>query len=77
MFGRRAGTLAGYPYSKALLDSDIVWDAETIGHLFDAGPDVVTPGTKMPVQRIKAPEERAALIAFLKRATAPEPTPAN
>ena len=77
VFGRRAGTLAGYPYSKALLDSDIVWNAETIGRLFDDGPDVVTPGTKMPVQRIKAPEDLLALIAFLKRATTPDPATAN
>lgn len=71
IFGREAGTLPGYPYSEALLESDIVWTAETIGRLFDDGPDVVTPGTKMPIQRLKDAEERDALIAFLKRTTMP------
>lgn len=70
LFGRKAGSVDGYPYSAALLNSDIVWDEGTIGKLFDHGPDVVTPGTKMPIQRLKNVERRDALIAFLKRATA-------
>ncbi len=69
VFGRRAGSLPDYPYSKALLDSDIVWNEETIAALFDHGPDVLTPGTKMPIQRITDPARRAALVAFLKRST--------
>lgn len=71
VFGRRAGTLEGYHYSPALLGSDIVWNEETISRLFDDGPDVVTPGSKMPMQRIRTTFERDALIAFLKRATEP------
>ncbi len=69
LFGRQAGSLPGYPYSQALLKSDIIWNEETIGALFDHGPDVVTPGTKMPIQRITDPARRDALIAFLKEAT--------
>ena len=45
IFGREAGTLKGYKYSKALLKSDIIWNEETINRLFDEGPDKVTPGT--------------------------------
>ncbi|MCB1478390.1 MAG: c-type cytochrome [Rhodobiaceae bacterium] len=71
VFGRKAGTLEGYVYSDALKNSDIVWNEETIARLFDDGPDVVTPGSKMPVQRLKSVEDRDALIAFLKRATDP------
>jgi len=70
LFGRQAGTLAGYLYSPALQQSDIVWSEETIDKLFDLGPDHVTPGSKMPMQRIAAPEDRADLIAFLRRETA-------
>ncbi|MBC6416361.1 MAG: cytochrome C [Rhodospirillales bacterium] len=69
LFGRRAGSLPGYPYSQALLDSAIVWNEETVAALFDHGPDVVTPGTKMPIQRITDPERRNALVRFLKGAT--------
>ncbi|WP_417667028.1 c-type cytochrome [Roseibium sp.] len=72
VFGRKAGTLAGYAYSKALLDADFIWDEKTISDLFDYGPDVVTPGSKMPIQRLKSVEDRDALVAFLKRATDPE-----
>ncbi|MBD1546702.1 cytochrome C [Labrenzia aggregata] len=71
VFGRKVGTLPGYPYSKALLDADFVWNEKTISDLFDHGPDVVTPGSKMPLQRLKTVEDRDALIAFLKRATDP------
>ncbi|MEM9278876.1 MAG: cytochrome C [Pseudomonadota bacterium] len=72
VFGRRAGTLPGYKYSKALIESDIIWNEETIGRLFDDGPDKVVPGTKMPVQRLKQIERRDDLIQFLKEATAPK-----
>ena len=71
VFGRKAGSLPGYPYSEGLRKSAIVWNEESIARLFDHGPDVVTPGTKMPVQRLKNPADRDALIAFLKTATAP------
>jgi cytochrome c len=72
LFGRKAGSLPGYPYSQSLRDADIVWTEETIGQLFDDGPDIVTPGSKMPIQRLKNIEDRDALIAFLKTATDPE-----
>lgn len=71
VFGRKAGTLPGYHYSPALERADIIWDERTIAQLFDEGPDVMTPGSKMPMQRIRTREERDALIAFLKRATEP------
>ena len=67
IFGRRIGTVAGYPYSPALAGGDLVWTEETVGRLFALGPDVVTPGTKMPIQRIPDAAERAALIGFLRR----------
>ncbi len=51
---------------------DLVWNEETIDLLFKDGPDIVTPGSKMPVQRIKGKQDRADLISYLKRATAPQ-----
>ena len=69
VFGRMAGTLEGYPYSKALLDSQIVWNEASINRLFDEGPDVVTPGTKMPIQRMKSAKDRQDLVEYLKFAT--------
>ena len=69
IFGRRMGTLPGYAYSERLARGDIIWDAATIGDLFTRGPDVVTPGTKMPVQRVDNAEDLAALLRFLEQAT--------
>ena len=71
LFGRRAGTVAGYSYSPALTGSDLVWSAETIDGLFREGPDHYTPGSKMPMQRIAGAADRADLIDFLARNTGP------
>ena len=69
VFGRTAGSLKGYSYSKALIDSDIIWNEDTISRLFKEGPEIVTPGTKMPIQKIKKDSDRLDLIYFLKDAT--------
>ena len=73
LFGRKAGTLPGYIFSKALLNSDVIWNEKTIAQLFDDGPDVMLPGTKMPIQRLKSVERRDELIRYLKGATAAKP----
>ncbi|HSM39761.1 MAG TPA: c-type cytochrome [Afifellaceae bacterium] len=72
LFGRKAGSVPGYPYSDSLRNSGIVWTEQTVAKLFDEGPDIITPGSKMPLQRLKNIEDRDALIAFLKTATDPE-----
>jgi cytochrome c len=69
IFGRRIATLPGYNYSEAFKHLDIVWTPETVAKLFEVGPAEYTPGTKMPQQRIGAPEDRAALVRFLEHAT--------
>jgi cytochrome c len=69
LFGRVAGTRPDYPYSPALRESDLVWTAETIDRLFDVGPETLVPGSKMPLQRMPDPADRARLIAYLKQVT--------
>jgi cytochrome c len=71
LFGREAGGLPGYDYSRALERADIVWTPETVGQLFAQGPHVVTPGSKMPIQRMPDPEDRRALIAYIQRHAMP------
>ena len=71
LFGRRIGTLPGYPYSEALKQLDIVWTEETVSKLFEFGPDEFTPGSKMPLQKMTDKAQRDALVAYLKVATAP------
>jgi cytochrome c len=68
LFGRRIATAPGYAYSEALKRLDIVWTAETVSKLFEIGPMAYTPGTKMPEQKV-GPEDRAALVRFLEKAT--------
>jgi len=70
IFGRRIATLPGYKFSAALEMLDIVWTPDTVSKLFEIGPAAFTPGTKMPEQRIGSADDRAALINFLKKATA-------
>jgi cytochrome c len=71
LFGRRAGTVPGYPYSEALRSSGLVWTEESVDALIDLGPERLTPGSKMPLQRMPDPQDRAELIRYLKRATNP------
>lgn len=72
LFGRPAGTVSDYRYSDILDGSDIIWNADSINALFDLGPDHYIPGSKMPMQRITDPADRADLIAYLRRATQSE-----
>jgi cytochrome c len=69
IFGRHIASLPGYNFSAALKKLDIVWTPETVAKLFEVGPSAYTPGTKMPEQTIGSPDERAALVKFLEKAT--------
>ncbi len=69
LFGRRAGTAPGFTYSTAMANSNIVWDAKTLDR-FIAAPTEMIPGTAMGYAGISDPQERADLIAWLKRSTA-------
>jgi cytochrome c len=69
IFGRKIATLPGYNFSDALKKLDIVWTPETVSKLFEVGPMAYTPGTKMPEQQIGSPDDRAALMKFLEKAT--------
>jgi cytochrome c len=73
LFGRRAGSVPGFPYSEAMKRSDIVWSARTLDR-FLANPPQTVPGTAMGYAGVPDPKERAALIAWLRQATScPEP----
>jgi cytochrome c len=70
LFGRRVGAVPGYHYSRALRNADFTWDTRTLHELFANGPDVMLPGTKMPIQRIPDADKLDALINYLQRITA-------
>jgi cytochrome c oxidase assembly protein subunit 11 len=68
--GRKAATLPAYPYSAALTQSGIVWDAASLDKwLANAQQDV--PGALMPVS-IADPRTRADIIAYLEAESAPK-----
>lgn len=66
LFGRRIASLPGYEFSPALRALDLTWTPETLGRLFEIGPNAYLPGTKMPEQTLGA-AEREALADFLAR----------
>ena len=71
LFGRQAGTYPDYIYSDALDGSDVIWTGETVSRLFEIGPDVMFPGTKMPIQKLTDPQDRLDLVEYLRVATDP------
>jgi cytochrome c len=69
LFGRTAGTAAGYNYSDAMKNSGIVWNDEIL-HKYLEKPKDVVPGTKMAFPGLKEAQDRDDVIAYLKQATA-------
>ena len=68
LFGRQAGTLPGYAYSKAMKASGIIWNELSLDRFLE-NPLKTLPGTKMAYAGVKDPQERADLIAYLRHAT--------
>lgn len=68
LFGRRAGTLPGYAYSQAMKKYGVIWNEESLNTYLE-NPLKIVPGTKMAYAGVKDPQERADLIAYLKKAT--------
>ena len=68
VFGRAAGSVEGFKYSKAMMDSGLVWDKETLD-AYLAKPKELVPGTKMAFPGMKKEQQRQDLIAYLEEAT--------
>lgn len=67
--GRKAASVPGFAYSKALAGSGLTWDEATLDRWI-AQPSALVPGTSMVYAGLAKPEDRQQLIAYLKRATA-------
>ncbi len=63
--GRKAGTVPGFAYSKAMASSGITWDNATLD-AFITAPQVKVPGTRMPYAGLKDAARRLAVITYLK-----------
>lgn len=68
IFGRKAGTVKGFKYSKNMKKSGIVWNEKTIDQ-FLAKPKKMVKRTKMVFPGLKKKKQRDDVIAFLKQAT--------
>lgn len=63
--GQPAGEVEGFVFSASLLQSGLVWDAETLDAWL-ANPSRLVPGTTMVFGGIPGAQQRAALIAYLQ-----------
>lgn len=68
LFGRKAGTLAGFEFSDPMKASGIVWDEATLAE-YVRDPKAKVPAGKMAFVGLKNPAQLADLIAYLKEAT--------
>lgn len=65
--GRAAGRAPGYPFSKAMRDSGLVWDAGTLARFLE-DPQAVVPGTRMLFPGISDQNQARKVINFLQQA---------
>lgn len=68
VIGRKAGTLAGFNYSPAMKGYGKVWDEKTLDAYLTA-PQQVVKGTRMAFVGVKNPDQRKALIEYIKKAS--------
>lgn len=64
VYGRNAGTAAGFNYSDAVRNSHIVWNDLTLNEWL-TDPDAMLPGNDMGFRVVNS-QERADLIRFLQ-----------
>jgi len=73
--GRKAGSEAGYNYSPAMKQANIVWDAKSLdAYLSD--PQKFVPGNKMPFPGLKTDHDRADVIAYFAAPAGGQPAAA-
>lgn len=68
VFGRTAGTLEGFKYSKAMKESGIVWSPEKLAAYLRKPKDFI-PGNKMTFVGLKKEKQITNLLAYLQEAT--------
>jgi cytochrome c len=68
VFGRKAGRVEGYSYSKAMAASGVVWDESSLSEYLER-PATFIKGNKMAYAGMRRESDRADLLAYLKDAT--------
>ena len=67
VFGRKAGTLKGFKFSKAMKKSGVTWDEKTIDQYLTK-PKAFIKGNRMAFRGLKKQSQRDDVIAYLKEA---------
>jgi cytochrome c len=68
LFGRKAGSVPNYKYTPANQNSGVVWSEETLFEYL-LNPKKYIPKTKMNFPGFKSEQDRADVIAYLKKVT--------
>lgn len=68
VIGRRAGTVVGFDFSRAMAEAGITWTPATLDE-FLADPMRTVPGTKMVFWGLEPATAREHLIRYLEIAT--------
>jgi cytochrome c len=63
--GRKAGSVAGFRYSRAMKNAGFNWDEQKLD-AYIADPQKVVPGNVMPFSGLPEARQRADLVAYLK-----------
>ncbi len=67
--GRKAAAVPGFAYSKPLAASGLTWDEATLDKWLTQ-PSTLVPGTAMVFVGLPKPEDRQAIVAYLKKISA-------
>ncbi len=65
VMGKKAASVQGFKYSKALKDSGLTWDDATLAKYL-AKPKELVPGTRMAFAGLKKDDDIANVIAYIK-----------
>lgn len=68
LFGRAAGSVDGFKYSKALSGSGFTWTEEKLDAWLE-NPQSFLPGNRMSFAGVRSEQDRKDLITYLKSAT--------
>jgi cytochrome c len=63
--GRKAGSIAGFDFSKAMKNSGHTWTFATLNYYLTR-TDRAVPGLAMEFRGLRRDKDRAALISFLR-----------
>ena len=62
--GRKAGSFAGFRYSRAMKNASTIWDAASLD-AYIANPQAALPGNVMPFSGLPDAKQRGDLVAYL------------